>query len=362
MASGMISYVPSYGMASHPAMAYWCPAGYAQNWVRRIPQHSSESVMVNKRSEPPPQENFTLRMTRHVVDKMARQYVNLLAIGEFPDTQMLFPMFEYLYTRDAYPHFRSAVQTECRRLGRQPEEPLDMLRRVWNKRHINRIFRANELKALEDTLHLGRDTFRGTPGEYRRYGIWHAVSQFVGTLCKHPIVSAGIITAVAVSGYLWPFWGGLSGAVILGCATTSLVYSELRALTMPHMNEKKAHLYINSGENLTDFVLTMSGIDGIGLSLLAGVKAFQETGRVMKTAGRVSRVLNQVKAAFLSNPTSVVVNGVTQTSKRGAFQTFRFIIGLFDNVLMPFNSTTEYLKHRASNRPRDTFAGSRVWM
>lgn len=200
---------------------------------------------------------------------------------------------------------------------------------------LERFFMQAPLKETLDYLHTGRNLYRSTSGEYRRYGMWRSLVDFA-TVCKNsPVMSGIVIGAVAWLGHRYPFLGGASGMVIMAWSSTASLIHELKARRAPLMDSQKAEHYIRSGENIMAFLLTVSGADGIWRGTVNGLKQFQHTSETMKKMNSVSRLAtrtwNATKAELHENKMSV-------------FEAIRFVMGLFDNVLLPFNWLADKLK------------------
>jgi hypothetical protein len=210
---------------------------------------------------------------------------------------------------------------------------LDIIEQEYAGNWLGRAFKSVPRKEALDILRTGQNSFAATPGEYRRYGMWRSLADF-GQVCKaRPMMSALVIGSVAALGHRYPFLGGASGILIMAWSSTATLIHELLARkntprkSMP-MSEKRAEHYIRSGENITAFLLTASGADGIWKGTVNGLRAFRNTTGALKEMNPLSRWLKASWAATKSE---------LQEEKMSLFEGLRFVAGLFDNVLLPFN-------------------------
>ncbi|HEY9685856.1 MAG TPA: hypothetical protein V6C52_02645 [Coleofasciculaceae cyanobacterium] len=157
-----------------------------------------------------------------------------------------------------------------------------------------------------------------------------------GLVCKaRPVMSALVIGSVAALGHRYPFLGGASGVLIMAWSSVATLIHELLARKNTPMNEVRAEHYIRSGENITAFLLTASGADGIWKGTINGLRAFRNTTGALRELNPLSRWMKASWAATKSE---------LQEEKMSLFEGFRFVAGLFDNVLLPFNWLADKLK------------------
>jgi hypothetical protein len=95
--------------------------------------------------------------------------------------------------------------------------------------------------------------------------------------------------------------------------------------------DRAAH-YKASGENMAAFAITSIGGKGIKEGLQNGMKVYRSTvseGSRLQEVNGLSRSMSGLWQASKARPTG--------EHKTNALESFLFVSGLFDNVLLPFN-------------------------
>jgi hypothetical protein len=210
-----------------------------------------------------------------------------------------------------------------------------------------KLFKRAPRKEALDYLSVGRNTYRANSWDYRMYGMYRSLADFANVCRAHPVMSAGVIGSVAVLGGVFPFVGAVSGIAIMGWAGGFTLLHEIKAAKQGEkMNAEKAEHYQSSGENLAAFLLTASGIKGIKEGRKMGMDAWKgATEASRKTNNWVTRQGKGLSAA-VKQIDPAAIPGFLQTklavkphqgSEQNLFDRFLFVVGLFDNVLLPFN-------------------------
>jgi hypothetical protein len=240
-------------------------------------------------------------------------------------------LFKTVHDRQQQPAFDQAVAKLARRDGRPFADAQSVLAHKWAGNMVSQTFNRAPLKETADIYHTGTNPYRATPWEYRLRGMWQSLANFMAVCRQYPVMSSLVIGATGYLGGKYPFLGGASGLAIIGAAGVGMAHSEQAANTSINPSHK-AHFYKESGENLSDLVLTLSGVDGILAGTWQGIKA-------MKAPLLVKRA-NLVQSAVR------LWNGIKMTMPTGQAVGPRFVLGLLDNVLMPFNSVAKNLKEK----------------
>jgi hypothetical protein len=238
-----------------------------------------------------------------------------------------------------------AVILQRRGLAEGPHPVASILAKEFYSNPVSAWWKQAKIQEVMDTLQTGAPTYRQTPWDYRRFGMWKCLADFFSICKRHPLVSSIIIALVGYYGGKYPFIGGFSGAIIMGLSALGLWKSERLARQVPGpMGAAKAEHYITSGENLADFLLTAFGADGIAQSCWQGGKVFLSPLPKARAAWQM-----HTPVAWLRRLWRATTFQLTNQARMNAFQSFRFVIGLFDNVIMPFNWAAEKIQHNEAS-------------
>jgi hypothetical protein len=259
------------------------------------------------------------------------------------------------------------------RLGLQREFDEEVRRLAWEKENkivngaadvveselggntINRFFRGAPLQECRDIMRTGRNPYHVTPWQYRRYGMYRSVADFVDMCKKHPFISFPVIGAVAYLGDKFPYLGAASGLALMAWSVGASAVHEFQVRHHRGMDATTAAHYEQSGENMAAFLMTIPGIHGIDEGVRAGRGAFKQVfSDSVNWKNFLPKSLTGLKKATTlakNSPeyTTAVQLGksperlekeknkkpdhwIVRVIKRGLFVT-----GLFDNVLLPFN-------------------------
>ncbi len=270
------------------------------------------------------------------------------------DEKKVLQILERVNRKALKPEFERAALDEARRHGKLFSSVSEMIQAEFAGNPFERRFKNAAYQEAMDSWMSGRNHYRGTGWDYRLYGMYRSVADFVAVCRQHPAMSAGIIGAVAFLGAKYPFLGGLSGLGIMGWGTAAAVNSEVKAAQhSPRMNAAKAEHYTASGENLAAVLITALGIHGIKDGTLLGKAAIQ--GVQASNTQKVSPVKAfWQKAAAAITATEQKYPGVVPHDQTGAgkwVKTTLFVSGLLDNVLLPFNWAADKLG--AAKNPPD---------
>jgi hypothetical protein len=236
-------------------------------------------------------------------------------------------IFAIVHQQNTHKAFDEAIVHKARQEGYLIKGAVHILDKKFSG--LLKPFMQVPRKECMDILLHGKNRYRSTPAEYRLRGMWTAIADFLTVCKKHPILSTSIIGSVAYLGGTYPFLGAVSGIAIMAWASAVTVFSELKAKHLPVMNAEKAGHYVRSGENIAAFLLTFSGVDGIykgaknGVDIMAKSTALQHNTNGMAQYG--------VKTW----------HAISAKLKHGEEVGIRFVIGLFDNVLLPFNGLAD---------------------
>lgn len=272
------------------------------------------------------------------------------------------------------PEFEAAVVNDARRHGKIYHSASAIVQDELAGNFLERKFKNAPRKEALDYLRYGKNTYRATGWDYRLYGMYRSLADFTAVCKEYPVMSAAVIGSVAVLGGLFPFLGAASGVGIMGWTTLFTAKNEIEAAQKGEvMTPEKAAHYQASGENMAAFLLTASGMHGIKGGSELGVSAWKGAAEAKKGANFLSRHASGLKAAvtkvdenaipqWASNgwakiKTSVKgqpkattpfgsaskksENGVLDWANRGLF-----VVGLFDNVLLPFNAVADKINHK----------------
>jgi hypothetical protein len=339
---------PPVAVLPYPAQPYWgyypvaSQALYPGGHIAYGMQVAS-SVLPSQQAYPP-QSRVSVQPTSgspkadsfhsqtHV---LAKRFLEALYAKPRPNEPLLKEIFRFVYLQKMQDGFSRAVQKARIIQGAEPAEPLQLLREQYNSSWVRRTFKSSRLKSIEDRLLYGHNTYRGSANEYRLYGLYHAVKDFIDICKKHPLLSGTLIGLTAYASHLWPVLGGVVNVAILGYSFAAIALNEWKASLIPKMNAEKARCYTMSGENFMGAAVTLPGADGIYKSIAQGVKVFTETAKGLSKATPTVQYMNSAKAALFSQLTEAPM---------GAFEKFRFVVGLLDNVLIPFNTVSSKLE------------------
>lgn len=225
------------------------------------------------------------------------------------------------------------------RLARQDSKPYrnaqDLLRGKLYKNPIKRFFKTASYKETLDFLHFGENRFQASAWEHRRLGMWNAVADFVAVCKQYPVMSAGVIGAVAYLGHRYPFLGGISGVAIIAWGVAASVMHEIKAAFRQDNPEEKAKRYERSGENLAAALITSVGYKGIKNGTINGFEHAGEKVALLKEASWPAKVLKGALSAIKARS--------KEQHKTNLPESILFVSGLFDNVLLPFNWAADRL-------------------
>lgn len=272
------------------------------------------------------------------------------------------------------PEFEKAVVNDARRHGKIYNSASAIVQDELAGNFWERKFKNAPRKEALDYLKYGKNTYRATGWDYRLYGMYRSLADFTAVCKEYPVMSAGVIGAVAVLGGLFPFLGAASGIGIMGWTTLFSAKNEIQAAQKGEvMNQEKAEHYKASGENIAAFLLTASGMHGIKGGSELGVSAWSKAADAKKGANFLSRHASGLKAAvtkvdenaipqWASNgwakfktsikgqpKTTAPFGSVPKKSENGLIDWANrglFVVGLFDNVLLPFNAVADKINHK----------------
>ncbi len=235
--------------------------------------------------------------------------------------------------------FREAVMAHMAAQKLPYQSVGQLLQHEYIGNPLTRIFKGAPYKEVQDALMTGHNTHRGSAMQYRAFGMWQSLSDFADVCKRYPVMSAGVIGAVAYLGHRFPFLGGASGILIIGWGLGASAFNEFKAATThKQLPGLKAADYTASGENLVASLITGVGIKGI-------VQGSKNGWEVASELQKESKITNAVlsKAKFAWDATKAEYKTHNKTSW---FESFLFVSGLFDNVLLPFNWIADSLQHR----------------
>jgi hypothetical protein len=233
-------------------------------------------------------------------------------------------ILKHAHQQGNLPALKQAIVQKARQEGFAVNDTLDILHHEFSNNALKRVFKAAPRQSVMDVYNTGQDQYRASKMQYRLFGMWRAIANFLTVSKQYPLMSGAIIGLVAHYGGKYPFLGAFSGVGILGWSGANMARQEWRARG-PGMTAEKAEALVSSGENLTAFALTASGGDGI-------YKVMAES-------------VNRLKAAPLSakNLFNIVGMQLNAHDAMGGLQSLRFVMGLFDNVIPPFNAVANRL-------------------
>ncbi len=278
---------------------------------------------------------------------LAREFCRATVEARFgPDEKKVLHVLQRVNQKGLNPEFERAVLEEVRRHGKGFASVRELIEAEFAGNPFERRFKNAAYQEALDSWALGQNTYRGTGWDYRLYGMYRSVADFVAVCRQHPAMSAGIIGAVAFLGAKYPFLGGLSGLGIMGWGTAATVSNEVQAAQHPpRMNAAKAEHYTASGENLAAVLVTALGFHGIKDGTMLGKAAIQS---VQAPTGQQRNPFHRLgqKAVAAITATERKYPGVVPHDQTGAgkwVKTTLFVSGLLDNVLLPFNWAADKL-------------------
>lgn len=297
-------------------------------------------------------DSYRNQMAQHLAARFCEASVNRWGTDEVEVKETL----KEVARQGVRQSFQAAVLAHAHQKGLPVKSVEEIIDRELAGNFMLRAFKSAPHKECQDLLRWGRNTHRPTPWEYRRYGMYRSLADFVNLCKKHPVMSFAVIGAVSVLGHLYPFFGATSGIVLMGWAGVMSVVNEIKASNRPRMNDRKAENYTQSGENMAAILMTLPGFHGIKDGTEAGFKAW---GNVMEATQSVPKGLASGlwKAISLRNnkadeilakggkPSSVDLTEKKQGDPKWLYIIKRglFVAGLFDNVLLPFNAIADEL-------------------
>ena len=225
--------------------------------------------------------------------------------------------------------FETRVEEQANSLGYPTLTVPEILEKKILHNPLLKPFKQADYKECLDYWQNGRNTFQVSPTEYRLSGMLRSFTDFFGMIKKNPAASVGVIGTVAYVGHKKPLLGALAGLAILVSSATSAVRNEIKARQIPEMNERKAECYRNSGESFMAFLLTLTGADGIYQGAMNGMKTFSQVAPEVQQATQLPSMFLRAKNAILAE--------MPVGHDMSPFTAFRFVLGLFDEALMPSN-------------------------
>lgn len=287
--------------------------------------------------------NAALVMRQQAAARLAEQYCQATIDRFGTDEESVKAIFTKVQEQRLRPQFDFALQTLALQRGQKHGDAARILQQELKGNPLNRFFRAAPLKECQDILALGRNTYRASAMDYRLYGMYRSIADFIKVCKKHPIMSTGIIGAVFFLGHRYPFLGAASGVVILGWSAAVSAIHEVLALKQPGMDARKAAHYQSSGENLAAFGITFIGGKGIVKGTLNG---YQQGAAAYRNVINKSGIglFNSLKAAA-DGTLKAICSTMSEDRKLGLTEGFLFVSGLLDNVLLPFNWAADQLSN-----------------
>lgn len=281
------------------------------------------------------------------VKKLCKEFCRATVEARFgTDEKKVLQVLERVNRQGLKWAFERAVLQQTAASGKRFDSVEAVIESEFAGNPFERKFKNASRQEALDYWRWGHNHYRGSGWDYRLYGMYRSLADFMAVCKQHPAMSAGLIGAVAYLGSKYPFLGGLSGLGIMGWGTAALVGSEVRAAQHPpRMNAAKAEQYTASGENLAAVLITALGFHGIKDGALLGKAAIQS---VQAPAGQKRHPFQRLgqKAVAAVTATEQKYPGVVPHDHTGAakwVKTTLFVSGLLDNVLLPFNWLAEKL-------------------
>jgi hypothetical protein len=276
--------------------------------------------------------NASLKQSNEVfnVSQAAEEFYKATLDMNFgTDLEVVKKVFKEVHQNNAQEAFDLAISKRAKADGHSIKNSIEVLEKKFNG--FLKPFMQVPRKECMDILLHGKNLYRSNAMEYRLRGMWTAISDFLTVCKKHPVMSGLVISSVGYFGGTYPFLGAISGILIMAWASAVILMNELKAKKIPFMNAEKAEHYLQSGENIMAFLLTFSGVDGIFSGAKNGLSVFAKTTPKIQKSNFVNQLVMRSWNATISK------------LKHGEEVGLRFVIGLFDNVLLPFNSLSDQL-------------------
>jgi hypothetical protein len=264
------------------------------------------------------------------VQQLSNQFANATWRMAGTNTVQVKEVLKKVHDSQSLPAFNKTLAATAWQEGRLLPNAVAVLNEELAGTEFSRLVKRASLLESMDALLYGKNSYRARPWDYRLLGAWSALTNFWDVCKQHPVMSSLVIGSVAYFGGKYPFLGGISGVGIMGWSGVAMAAYEHKASKNPGaMNTEKAEAYLESGENAMAFLLTASGGDGIVKGVLNGAKVFAEATNGVKAQGVLARWLLPLTQACKA------------TMQEGEHVGLRFVVGLFDNVLLPFNWAAE---------------------
>lgn len=246
-------------------------------------------------------------------------------------------LLQQVHRKNGMPAFNQAVAQLAMADGKPYQNAQDLLIGELFHNPFKRFFKSATQKELLDNLKYGENRFSASSLEYRKLGMWNAVADFVAVCKQYPVMSAGVIGAVAYFGHRYPFLGALSGAMIIAWGAGASAIHEIKAALLPKQpSAQRADHYTRSGENMAAALITALGYKGIKNGNINGFEHAKEKAALMTSASKLRKTASGSWAAVKATS--------TEKNKTNLIESLLFVTGLFDNVLLPFNWLADRLK------------------
>jgi hypothetical protein len=260
------------------------------------------------------------------------------------DTDTVEATMLWLHKTKQLPAFNQALAHKARHEGYSFTSVQDVLREQYGGNALNQAVKEVPRKDAMALLYTGKKQYDYSPTDLRVRGAWMSLVHLTDIVKQYPVMASLLIGGGTLLSARFPFLGGLSGAVIMAVSGTEIVRNELKARAMPPaMTPEKAQCYQNSGSNITAFACTALGADDILKSLKVG-------GEAMATASQAT-----------GNPLLKLVQvpwaAITAKMHEGSHVGLRFLVGLVDNWVLPFDYKAKALAKQhtlATNTPSET--------
>ncbi|WP_373532110.1 hypothetical protein [Vampirovibrio sp.] len=242
-----------------------------------------------------------------------------------------------VYQQGRQLEFEQAVLQLAHAQGKAVTGVEDILQQELAGNAFKKVFLKAPLTECQDLWRQGQLSYRAKPWDYRLRGMWGALEHFGHVIKNHPAISLTAMAGVTALGHFKPVVGAASGAAIMGISAATSVVNEVKALNHPQSDSEKVRYYQKSGENLTAFLLTLVGVEGIQKGLSAGYKAGVESAKLSSVPQNV----------ILRKPYQVW-QGLTHKASGHEKMDYRqfgmFVLGLLDDSLLPFNWAAEKMQ------------------
>lgn len=356
------------------------PFGLASPYRRLAGSAGAFGILGNR---PKPGQGDALYRRQATAQALAKQFCAATLEKRFgTDEQQVLQILQDVHREGVKPEFELAVINEARRHGEIVNDASEIIQDEFKGNVFEHWFKTAPRKEALDYMATGRNQYRGSGWDYRRYGMYRSLADFASVCKEYPIMSATVIGAVAALGGIFPFLGAISGVAIMGWAGAFTAVNEIQAARKGKaMNAEKAEHYMASGENMAAFLLTASGFHGIRDGNKMGVAAWRNAlnAKENQSASWLVRHGNGLKAAIKEVDSDAIpdwartvyskIKGVSPKAPSSAAvryghapkstdakehwtlawsKRFLFVVGLFDNVLLPFN----WLADQLSGKPQ----------